>query len=314
MKIIEKVSVIIPVYNIEDYISECIESILNQSYANLEIICINDGSKDKSLNIIEYYALKDERIFVINQKNQGLSVARNNGIDTAIGKYIYFIDGDDFISENYIEDMVNTITKENTKVVHNPHYMEYYAKNSPKNNHITHTTTHAFETNIITHSACTKLFDLAFLKETKLKFIIGILYEDYEFWNKFIAHLDNLSFCETGMYYYRQRDNSIIDNTKKLKTYKNHIIKCIDSIYSYYTENKNTLNFKPLYLDLLNDHLYYNDKKFRLKFILETRNVLKKFDNYFIENVITNNRNTFRHYTSKKKVLKLIFKAYLTKQ
>lgn len=103
------ISIIIPVYNVQDYLDECIESVINQSYFNLEIILVDDGSLDKSLVICKKWAQKDSRIIVIHKKNGGLSSARNAGLKIAKGKYISFIDSDDFITNNAIEIMFNSI-------------------------------------------------------------------------------------------------------------------------------------------------------------------------------------------------------------
>ena len=95
-----KLSVIIPVYNVEEYIGECLESILNQPFKDFEIICINDGSTDNSLEVLKKYKDKDERIIIIDKKNEGSGIARNTGINIARGDYLFFIDGDDGIEEN----------------------------------------------------------------------------------------------------------------------------------------------------------------------------------------------------------------------
>ena len=86
------VSVIIPVYNVEKYLTKCLDSVVNQTYTNLEIICVNDGSPDNSAKILEAFAKKDSRIKIINQENKGLSGARNTGIESATGDYIVFLD------------------------------------------------------------------------------------------------------------------------------------------------------------------------------------------------------------------------------
>ena len=92
-----KISVIIPVYNVEKYLRECLDSLLNQTFKDIEIICVNDGSTDGSLNILNEYASKDSRFIIINQNNQGLSAARNNGLNVAKGDYVAFLDSDDYI-------------------------------------------------------------------------------------------------------------------------------------------------------------------------------------------------------------------------
>lgn len=103
------VTVIVPIYNLEKYLDICLESIVRQSYPNLEIILVNDGSTDGSLTLCEMYAKLDTRIHVISQKNSGVSVARNTGLKHAKGEYICFIDGDDYIISNYIQLLVDAI-------------------------------------------------------------------------------------------------------------------------------------------------------------------------------------------------------------
>lgn len=107
----ELISVIIPVYNTEKYIKRCIESVLIQSYHKIEIIIVNDGSEDKSLEICEYFSKKDERIRIISQKNSGVSKARNIGIENAHGRYVCFIDADDYVSEDYISFLYDKILR-----------------------------------------------------------------------------------------------------------------------------------------------------------------------------------------------------------
>ena len=106
-----KVSIIIPVYNSEEYIKRCLESVINQTYKNLEILIINDGSKDKSDEIIKSY--KDDRIKYITQENRGLSGARNTGIDNSTGDYIMFLDSDDSIDLDAVSLLVERIKRIN---------------------------------------------------------------------------------------------------------------------------------------------------------------------------------------------------------
>lgn len=105
----EKISVIVPVYNVGDYLKRCLDSIIHNTYGNLEIICVNDGSTDNSKEILEYYSKKDSRIIVINKENGGLSSARNEGLRIATGEYIAFIDSDDWIHEKYFEYLIRGI-------------------------------------------------------------------------------------------------------------------------------------------------------------------------------------------------------------
>ena len=113
-----KVTVIVPVYNSEEYIGRCLQSILNQTYNNFEILVVNDGSKDNSLKIIKEYENKyPDKIISINQENKGVSITRNESIKKANGEFIMFVDDDDFIDRDYIETFVNTIRENDYDVV-----------------------------------------------------------------------------------------------------------------------------------------------------------------------------------------------------
>ena len=124
-----KISVIIPVYNVEKYLPECLDSIVNQTLKDIEVICINDGSTDDSLKILEKYAEKDDRIKIINRKNCGQTYTRKIGLDNAVGKYILFCDSDDYYSElTAFEELYNYIEKVKVDVVIFNHYRENKAK------------------------------------------------------------------------------------------------------------------------------------------------------------------------------------------
>lgn len=118
MKLESLISVIIPVYNLENYIAKCLDSVINQTYKNLEIIVVNDGSSDSSKEIIDNYAKKDKRIIAIHKKNTGVSDTRNRGIDIAKGEYIGFVDGDDSIEKNMFEKLVENMVKYDADISH----------------------------------------------------------------------------------------------------------------------------------------------------------------------------------------------------
>ena len=109
-----KISIIVPIYNTEKYLSRCLESLVNQTLKDIEIICINDGSTDNSLQILEQFAYRDNRIKIINQTNLGQSVARNKGLNFASGKYIGFVDSDDWVDLNYFERLYEAIERTNS--------------------------------------------------------------------------------------------------------------------------------------------------------------------------------------------------------
>lgn len=120
-----KISVIIPVYNTERYLARCLESIINQSLREIEIIIVNDGSPDNSQQIIEQFAQRDGRIIVINQPNGGLSKARNTGLSIAQGEYILHIDSDDWVEDNYLSDMYSIAKAENLDIVVSDIWIDY---------------------------------------------------------------------------------------------------------------------------------------------------------------------------------------------
>ena len=112
-----KLSVIIPIYNVEKYIPQCLDSILNQAFKDFEIICVNDGSSDNSLSVLQSYKAKDDRIIIIDKKNEGSGIARNAGLSIAKGDYIYFIDGDDWVEENVFDKIIAKADELNTDIL-----------------------------------------------------------------------------------------------------------------------------------------------------------------------------------------------------
>ncbi len=112
-----KLSVIIPIYNVEKYIPQCLDSILNQAFKDFEIICVNDGSSDNSLSVLQSYKEKDDRIIIIDKKNEGSGIARNAGLAIAKGDYIYFVDGDDWVEENVFDKIIAKADELNTDIL-----------------------------------------------------------------------------------------------------------------------------------------------------------------------------------------------------
>lgn len=123
------ISVIVPVYNVEKYINKCIDSILNQTHKNLEIILVDDGSQDNSGKICDEYAKEDKRIIIIHKENGGVSSARNIGLENATGKYVTFIDADDYVDENYCQKLLETLIEQNVDCVACGHNRIYNKEN-----------------------------------------------------------------------------------------------------------------------------------------------------------------------------------------
>ena len=111
-----KISVVLPVYNVANYLRKCLDSLINQTFEDFEVICVNDGSTDLSLGILEGYALSDSRFKIISQKNQGLSGARNTGIQHIQGEYVLFVDSDDWLEDNALEELYNHVKGFNSDI------------------------------------------------------------------------------------------------------------------------------------------------------------------------------------------------------
>ena len=127
-----KISIIVPVYNVEAYLLQCLDSLINQTYRNIEIICVNDGSPDGSGQILREYAARDARVHLIEQENQGASVARNQGLSTASGDYIMFVDGDDWVDLDTCQQAVGTAQKHSADVVFWSYVREYEHESKDK--------------------------------------------------------------------------------------------------------------------------------------------------------------------------------------
>lgn len=207
-----KISVIIPVYNIENFISRCLDSVINQTYKKWEAIVIDDGSTDASSAICDRYALKDSRIKIFHIKNGGLAHARNFAVGNATGDYIFFIDGDDYIKNDTFEQMAKLAP--NKDIVYCDYYTAY------DNGKIIYNKLVPF--NIITGreyvtampTATCKLINKKFFVESKIKFLDGKLFEDNAVIPVLGALTKNVSYLHDAKYYYYQRTGSIINQTK----------------------------------------------------------------------------------------------------
>ena len=167
-----KVSVIIPVYNVETYISKCISSVIEQNYKNIEIILIDDGSQDSSGKILDEYEKKDDRITVIHQKNKGVSAARNRGLELASGDYVVFVDGDDWVDSDYVSYFVELLQNHECEIGMNVNNYTAISNRSNDNTYII-SSEKAMEwlyLDKIFVAVWNKIYDMQFLKRNKIKF------------------------------------------------------------------------------------------------------------------------------------------------
>lgn len=211
-----KVSVVMPVYNAEKYLAKSIDSMLNQTLKEIELILVNDGSRDKSLNICEEYAKRDSRITVINKKNEGACIARNTGIDLAKGKYIQLIDADDYIENNMLEEQYNLAEETNAEVVmcgmkfdihqkdgqviiSESHYKNLVLKSQEE---IKPIFMDLFD-NLLFNYTHNKLYNAEFLKKNNLKFIEWLpIDQDTNFNIDVFKNLNKLTISTKSYYHY----------------------------------------------------------------------------------------------------------------
>ena len=228
-----KVSVIIPIYNVEKYLIECLNSVSTQTLKDIEIICINDGSSDDSLLIVEAFAEIDNRFYIFNQKNMGAGAARNRGIEFATGDYIYFMDGDDYLNENALEKAYTLAFRNNLDFImfkisnfyddtkeefFDNYYTMPYLKRRVKNGIFNYK-----NVSDIALELCVcppgNLFKHSFIND--IRFPEGLLFEDNVFFTHAIFKAERIYFLDEFLYNRRKRFDS---------TSSTPLIKLLDTI------------------------------------------------------------------------------------
>lgn len=252
------VSIIVPVYNVESYLIKCINSILNQTYKNLEIILVNDGSTDSSGEICEQYSKIDNRIKVIHKENGGLSDARNFGIKTAKGKYILFVDSDDYIEENAVEKLLEVSEKKNLDVVcGNSIKISDYNKRTMfggVNENIVKTgldyLVECINNKRFSAPVWLRMYRADLIKNNNLYFKKGLLHEDENWTPKVLLKANRVAYINFSFYNYIIRKNSITQKKDKTKNIKDIIYTCneLEKIY-------NSLNISEKHKNILKDYL-----------------------------------------------------------
>lgn len=251
------VSIIVPVYNVEDYIDRCITSLVNQTYSNIEIIIVNDGSEDKSVKICESY--KKRNIKIIHQKNLGLSEARNTGIKNASGKYILFVDSDDYIENNSVEILANAFLNKDIDVVCANAIREEPGKNKKilKNGVVTNQEISgldyfllAIKKNTCIGCVWLNMYSTKFLLKNSLFFKAGRLHEDDEWTPRMFIKAKKVMYINFDFYHYIIRKNSITQSEKNDKHIED-MKKNIFELEKYYRTLQLSENTQRILLDCL---------------------------------------------------------------
>lgn len=212
----EIISIIVPIYNVEKYLEVCLSSVCNQTYPNLDIVLVDDGSTDQSENIINFWSKKDKRIQALHKKNGGLSDARNFGVNFSKGEFILFLDGDDYLAKDCIEHLISVQNKENSDIVIGA-FREVDELSSceltfsEKGLIINYNNEKAIEESLYRRyfgwSACGNLYRRSVLTK---KFPVNRLYEDLAVTHVFLSNANKVTFTDKVVYYYRQRVDSIV--------------------------------------------------------------------------------------------------------
>ncbi len=307
----ELISVIVPVYNVELYLEKCIHSIIQQTYKNIEILLIDDGSLDKSKEICDAFAKEDSRIKVFHQKNRGLSAARNKGIELATASYLMFIDSDDFIESEMIERLYNKIKNDEADICCCGKILDYEL------NHIAINNKNEFSVNNeeallkllinddIDNSACDKLFKRELFE--CLRFPVGRYYEDiatiYQTFmaSKKISHINYLG------YHYCIRKNSISKESFSIKQFDALLFskQTKDAVANKYPNLKNAAE-AYYYLELMTTLRRLKKSSNFVEFQKEYLLIKKEFNKSFISQ-LKNNKIPFH-----KKIMSIFiyFKCY----
>lgn len=221
-----KISVIVPVYNTEKYLKKCIDSILNQSFKEFEIIIVNDGSTDRSADILEEYKTKYDNIVVINKKNEGQGVARNKALEICRGEYIAFVDSDDYIESNMLQSMYTKNLKNDLDIVVCNYKFVDINGNRIRDDNIVLNDNEIINkmecikrflvTNTIEGFSCNKLFKKKLFDDKNIRYPESMKYEDIPTIATLLANANRIGFINEEFYNYFLRENSTV-NTKTMK-------------------------------------------------------------------------------------------------
>ena len=216
-------SVVVPVYNVEKYLKECVDSVLSQTFTDFELILVNDGSKDSGPAICDEYAKKDSRVKVIHKENGGQSTARNRGIEEATGEFAVFLDSDDLICDNnFFQDVKNEI-EDNTDIVVF-RYCKYYGDRTDEcgislaglnSDNKAEFLRDLVKRDAFFCSCWSKCTRMSILKENNIIFDTSLSCEDMDWYYNVVSKADNFKVIDKPYIYYRQRENSVTSSFKK---------------------------------------------------------------------------------------------------
>ncbi|MDO4184537.1 MAG: glycosyltransferase [Rhodospirillales bacterium] len=274
-----KISVIVPVYNTAQYLPQCLDSIINQTFNDIEIICINDGSTDTSLEILNRYAIKDTRVKIIDQTNHGAGYSRNEGIKKASGEYIAFIDADDWIDEAFLEKSLNTAKEYDADIVETTKSYNVYSDNNVKLFNKKNAKGFTYEENYFRRDVIwDKLFKTEFIKKHDITFPNGLCHNDAFFLLQCLFFNAKTTLDNEAIYYHNKANETSIrfkPSDKKLLSQLDMFILEIEfmnshffTFYDYYHNYHkllHTAKIKQRYIKDKENKVIYKNKLNQIK-------------------------------------------------
>ena len=244
------ISVIVPVYNVEKYLEECLDSIQNQTYSDIEVILVNDGSLDNSKDICEKYCKEDNRFKLINQDNQGQSVARNHGVAASTGEFIAFVDSDDIIRQDYLEVLIRYMSEE-VDIVESQftvHKKEFFNENYKEINVIfegdSEEAVKAVPKHVLSVNPVTKLYRRSVVEA--VPYLEGLIFEDIYSGVGMLKYIRRIIKSDYTGYYYRQHGTSTMHRTFTEKNL--NVFTVSDKLVEMYSDRENLLPYIGSYL------------------------------------------------------------------
>lgn len=244
------ISVIVPVYNVEKYLEECLDSIQNQTYSDIEVILVNDGSLDNSKDICEKYCKEDNRFKLINQANQGQSVARNHGVAASTGEFIAFVDSDDIIRQDYLEVLIRYMSEE-VDIVESQftvHKKEFFNENYKEINVIfegdSEEAVKAVSKHVLSVNPVTKLYRRSVVEA--VPYLEGLIFEDIYSGVGMLKYIRRIIKSDYTGYYYRQHGTSTMHQTFTEKNL--NVFTVSDKLVEMYSDRENLLPYIGSYL------------------------------------------------------------------
>ena len=310
-----KVSIVVPIYNVEAYLHQCLDSLVSQTLKNIEIICVNDGSTDKSLDILREYALKDDRIKIISKANSGYGHTMNIGINAAAGEYIGIVEPDDFVALDMFEELYKAACKNQADIVKSDFYRFVEQKNEIVRTYVQLTKKQKYYNRVLSPrneqevfkfvmNTWTGIYRTEFIRSNRIMHneTPGASFQDNGFWFQGFCLCERILFLDKA-FYMNRRDNPNSSVKNKEKVY------CANNEYNFIKEFLKKYDLYEIYKEVFVMKLWHNywftynriDKKLRLEYLT---NISKELRLYSNEKLFNNEKFSKNELYSIKKIIK----------